>query len=71
MKQLLCAGCGAALRNAEIALNLKLRGRSIGTFFCMGCLARQLGCGAEELKELAAFFRQHGCELFERIYVNE
>lgn len=71
MKRLLCIGCETVLRNDEIALNLKLRGRSTGTFFCMNCLARQMDCGVDELSELARFFRRNGCELFQRNYVNE
>lgn len=59
------------LCNEGIALNLKLRGRSIGTFFCLHCLALHLDCTEAHLRQMAAFFRENGCELFQRNYVNE
>jgi len=71
MKQLLCKVCQTALSNDEIALNLKLRGRSVGTFFCPGCFSNRLNCTENELMEMMAFFRENGCELFAHRYVNE
>lgn len=71
MKQIRCGDCGVPLGNTEIALNLKLRGRAAGTFFCMQCLGKQLDCPREELKRIADFFRENGCELFSRRYVEE
>lgn len=71
MKQLLCEACRQPLRNDEIALNLKLRSRSIGTFFCLKCLSRRFDCSQEELTQMAAFFRDNGCELFAYEYVKE
>ena len=71
MKRILCARCGASLNNTEIALNLKLRGRALGTFYCLGCLAAGMEKTPEELKDLAAYFRDNGCELFSRQYVLE
>ncbi len=71
MKRLLCGDCGAALTNTEIALNLKTRGRAVSFFFCLHCLGKRMGCAPQELKSLAAFFRENGCELFSRVYVDE
>ena len=71
MKRIGCGDCGAPLGNMEIALNLKLRGRAAGTFFCLQCLGQQLDCPREELKRMAVFFRENGCELFSRRYVEE
>ena len=71
MKRLLCHGCGRSLRNQEVALNLKIRGRSIGVFYCEDCLSERTDSTAGELRELARFFTENGCELFSRKYVNE
>ena len=71
MKRLLCHGCGRSLRNQEVALNLKIRGRSIGAFYCEDCLSERTDSTAGELRELVRFFTEHGCELFSRQYVNE
>lgn len=70
MKRLLCRCCGTELGNTEIALNLKLRGRSVGTFFCMECLSRRTGNTVEELEQLADYFTENRCELFQRKYVD-
>lgn len=71
MKRILCVDCGRSLGNTEIALNLKLRGRSTGTFGCMACLARRLDCDEEKLRGMAEYYRENGCELFTRVYVRE
>ena len=71
MKRILCRKCGENLGNREIALNLKLRGRAVGTFFCLHCLAKQTGGTENELARMADFFRANGCELFARRYVDE
>ncbi len=71
MKRILCRCCEAPLGNMEIALNLKLRGRAVGTFFCLSCLAGRMESAPEELAQLARFFQENGCELFSRQYVDE
>ena len=71
MKRLLCRDCFAELGNMEIALNLKIRGKAAGTFFCLRCLGDRMDCDPEELKRLAAYFRENGCELFSVTYVEE
>ena len=71
MKRLLCHDCGKNLRNQEIALNLKIRGRSVGVFYCEDCLSERTDSTVAELRELARFFSEHGCALFSRHYVNE
>ena len=71
MKRLPCNECGRSRRNQEIALNLKIRGRSIGVFYCEDCLSERMDSTVGELRELARFFSEHGCELFSRQYVNE
>lgn len=71
MKRLLCCDCAQEMNNEEIAMNLKLRGRAVGTFFCKACLSRRIDCPPETLTQMATFFRENGCELFSRQYVNE
>ena len=71
MKRLLCKDCQRVLVNDEIALNLKLRNRSIGTFYCLGCFSKRFDLEKNKLTEMAAFFKENGCELFTRRYVNE
>ena len=71
MKRILCVDCGKALGNTDVALNLKLRGRAVGTFFCRTCFAHRLDCSEEKLSQMAEFYRENGCELFQRIYVSE
>ncbi len=71
MKRILCRCCDLSLGNTEIALNLKLRGRAVGTFFCLRCLAERMESAPEELSQLAWFFKENGCELFSRQYVDD
>ena len=71
MKRLLCEDCSATLDNMETSLNLKLRGRAVGTFYCLRCLGDRMDCLPEELVKLAAYFRDNGCELFAREYVDK
>ena len=71
MKRLRCHTCGQSLKNPEVALNLKLRGRGIGFFYCEGCLAAQTGSTPADLQELVRYFTENGCELFSRHYVDE
>lgn len=71
MRRIRCEGCQSLLGNTEIALNLKLRGRAVSRFCCLSCLAERLDCTRETLKEMAAFYKDNGCELFAREYVCE
>lgn len=70
LRRLLCRDCGKELIDREIAMNLKLRGRAIGTFFCMGCLAERVSGTVEELEQMADYFTRNQCELFQRKYVD-
>jgi hypothetical protein len=53
----------------EIALNLKLLGRHIGSFRCDQCLSKVLGCSQAKLIRLARYYQESGCILFQRSYV--
>ena len=67
---MICRDCGEELSNREIAMNLKMRGRAIGIFFCMSCLAKHVSGTVEELEQMADYFTQNQCELFQRKYVD-
>lgn len=71
MKRLGCRRCARSLTNVEIALNLKMRGRSVSAFYCLSCLADGYDMDKEKLMEWAAFYRENGCELFLRRYVDD
>ena len=71
MKHLYCRGCGQSLRNPEVALNLKLRGKGIGCFYCESCLSERTGSSPADLRDLVRYFTENGCELFSRHYVDE
>lgn len=71
MKRMACFACRRALNNTEIALNLKLQGRAASRFFCLSDLARRTGSTEGSLMAMAEFFRDSGCELFSREYVEE
>jgi hypothetical protein len=68
MKKVLCHDCGKNINNYENALNLKLLGKQIGTFRCYGCLAKHLGCEAKKLIEMAEYYKNSGCFLFQTNY---
>ena len=71
MKRVSCRKCRDKLLNRDIALNLKLRGRAAGTFFCLRCLAEQVDSTKEELIRIGEYFQTNGCELFAFQYVDE
>ncbi|SDJ32461.1 hypothetical protein SAMN04487760_10567 [Lachnospiraceae bacterium G41] len=61
-----CLACGKKpLDKNTIGINKKLIGKSIKTFYCMGCLADYLGCSVEDLIEKIEEFKEEGCTLFE------
>ena len=71
MKAIWCNSCKEALSNDDIALNLRLSGKGTARFYCARCLSQRLGCSSAELGELKEYFKQIGCELFQRTYVIE
>ncbi len=68
MKKVHCHKCRAELSNNEIALNLKLLGKHIGTLHCYQCLSEHLCCETARLEELAEQYKSSGCLLFQRNY---
>lgn len=60
-----CVSCFKDILDKEtIALNKKLLGKDIATFYCMDCLANFLNVTVDELLEKVEEFKEEGCELF-------
>lgn len=68
MKKVHCHKCTKELSNNEIALNLKLLGKHIGTLHCYQCLSEHLCCDTDKLKGLAERYKSSGCLLFQTKY---
>lgn len=56
--------------NDEIALNIKILGKQIGTVLCIECLAKDLDCDVNKLKDMANYYKSTGCHIFQRKYTN-
>ncbi len=64
-KKYRCIACGhEPLTRNEVGLNRKLRGRNVREFYCLQCLAEELGATPEDLLEQIEFFKEEGCTLF-------
>lgn len=59
-----CISCGAELCQLDKALHRKLVNRGADTFMCKRCLAEHFSVTAEQLDELAEYYRKEGCTLF-------
>ena len=60
-----CLACGKKeLDNDTIAINKKLLGVDVKSFYCMDCLADYLGCTVEDLLDKIEEFKDEGCTLF-------
>lgn len=61
-----CVACGNKnLDKDTVAINKKLIGTHIKSFYCMDCLADYLGCSVEDILEKIEEFKEEGCTLFE------
>ncbi len=67
MKPVHCIRCVQYLSVDEVALNQRLLGMQIGTFFCTDCLAQTLNTTPSHLKILIARFKEMGCAYFTRL----
>ncbi len=67
MKAVFCAGCQAKMSVDEVALNQRLLGMQIGSFFCVTCLAGRLGTTPKHLQTLIVRFKEMGCAYFTRL----
>ncbi|MFV0241236.1 MAG: hypothetical protein ACK5H4_14510 [Lacrimispora sphenoides] len=68
MKSVRCHKCANELSNNEIALNLKLLGKQIGTLHCYQCLSEYFCCDTVRLQEMAEQYKSSGCLLFQTNY---
>lgn len=59
-----CCACECTLKQDEIALSMKLLGRSIEEFYCLPCLAEYLDVNAGDLKIKVQELKEQGCSLF-------
>lgn len=61
-----CSICGKpSLDKNTIGINKKLRGERIKDFFCLDCLAENLGCEVQDILDKIEEFKNEGCKLFE------
>ena len=59
-----CCVCGQTADSDAVALNKKLLGTQASKFFCLPCLADNLGVSVEDLLAKIEEFRAEGCTLF-------
>ena len=67
MKRVFCAECRAELTIDEVALNQRLLGMQIGSFYCLNCLARRLYTTPGHLQKMILRFKERGCAYFTRL----
>ena len=63
-KRIICCDCGRKLKKDEIALTKKLIDIDAEDFFCIDCMAVNIGCSVEDLKDKITEFKEQGCTLF-------
>lgn len=60
-----CKKCGAPLLADDIAIYRKLVFRNAEEFYCIDCLAAELGSNRAAIEKLIAYYRETGkCTLF-------
>ena len=59
-----CYGCGGTADSDAVALNKKLLGEKVSKFFCLSCLAENLGVAVDDLLAKIEEFKAAGCKLF-------
>ena len=67
MKAVFCGECGEKLAVDEVALNQRLLGMQIGSFFCLNCLAQKMFTTPEHLQKMIVRFKERGCSYFTRL----
>ena len=63
-KKKVCCDCGKPLHKDEVALTKKLVDPDTEDFYCLKCLAENIGCTEEDLKIKIQEFKEQGCTLF-------
>lgn len=65
-KDINCSICGKPhLSKDDKGINMKLRGEKVKDFFCLDCLAENLGCDVQDILDKIEEFKNEGCKLFE------
>lgn len=59
-----CFGCGGEADRDAVGLTKKLYGEKTLKFFCLPCLAENLGVSIEDLLVKIEEFKAQGCKLF-------
>lgn len=59
-----CCDCGLKLKKDEVALSKKLIDPDTTEFYCLQCLADNIGCTIEDLRVKIQEFKEQGCTLF-------
>lgn len=59
-----CFSCGADVGSDGVGLNKKLLGKKVSVYFCLPCLAENLGTSVEDLLAKIEEFKAEGCKLF-------
>lgn len=60
-----CAWCGEKIVEKDVlALNLKQFGTSTPDYYCLPCMAENLGCTVDDLNGLIEQYKNDGCTLF-------
>lgn len=68
MRTVYCSDCKEKVVNDEIAINIKVLGKQIGTVRCYDCLSKVLSCEVTKLKELAEYYKMTGCTVFQTTF---
>ena len=63
-KKQVCCNCGKVLVKDEVALTKKLIDPEAEEFFCLDCMAENIGCTIDDLKDKIVEFKEQGCTLF-------
>ncbi|MEG1822838.1 MAG: hypothetical protein RR233_08010 [Clostridiales bacterium] len=61
-----CKICNKELLHNEVALNEKLLGKGLMSFFCLDCLAEYLDTTREDLEKMTMQFIKDGCIQFKK-----
>ena len=59
-----CFSCGGEADRNAVGLNKKLLGEKVSKYFCLPCLADNLGVTVEDLLAKIEEFKAAGCKLF-------
>ena len=64
MKKKSCIDCGKTLKKDERALSQKLFDVETEEFYCLECMAKNIGCTVADLEIKIQEFKEQGCTLF-------